>query len=247
MKYSSYIDNITIKAWGINISQAYIFDWLYTLPSWADTVLFEGKNFYFASRHKAIEELPNLTDKPDTVYRYYKKLEEFGLIELIKIKSKDYIRITEKGAQWGRKHESEHSEKNPNKLGNISETNSEKNPTNKYISNNKNTSNKKGNKEDLFPTHDPNKKTLFRNSVLDDYNLFEKKFSEPEFQDIDLAHYFHAVRDWSDSANKKRTARGWLATARTFMRGDKEKGKLKTKNSLQGNNSEEMLNFLKRR
>ena len=79
----------------------------------------------------------------------------------------------------------------------------------------------------LFPESDPEKLTLFRNSLVGKFESFEKKFKEPEFQEIDLFYYFNAVSDWSDKANKKRTARGWLATARDFMRRDLESGKLK--------------------
>lgn len=80
--------------------------------------------------------------------------------------------------------------------------------------------------------------TLFRNSEIFklvtfdttgnivDITKLKEKFSTDEFKEIDLVYYFHAVADWSDSSNKKRTARGWLATIRNFMRKDKELGKL---------------------
>lgn len=48
-----------------------------------------------------------------------------------------------------------------------------------------------------------------------------------KFAAVDLVYYYEAVRDWSDSANKKRTDAGWLATIRNFMRGDAEKGHLR--------------------
>lgn len=79
----------------------------------------------------------------------------------------------------------------------------------------------------LFPESDPDKLTLFRNSLVGKFEIFEKNFKEPEFQEIDLFYYFNTVSDWSDKANKKRTTRGWLATARYFMRRDMEFGKLK--------------------
>lgn len=77
--------------------------------------------------------------------------------------------------------------------------------------------------------------TLFRNSSIyklvenNDYSRFEAIFDTPEFKDIDLVYYFHAVNDWSEQAQKKRTARGWIATVRNFIRSDKERGKLHTK------------------
>lgn len=85
------------------------------------------------------------------------------------------------------------------------------------------------------------KKTLFRNSEIYklvkfdaagagvDYSEFEKKFATPEFEKVDLVYYFHAVADWSDQKNMKRTKNGWLATVRNFIRGDAERNKLKLK------------------
>lgn len=85
------------------------------------------------------------------------------------------------------------------------------------------------------------KKTLFRNSDIYklvqfdingagvDYSEFEKKFATPEFEKVDLVHYFHAVADWSDQKDMKRTKNGWLATVRNFIRGDAEQNKLKLK------------------
>lgn len=81
------------------------------------------------------------------------------------------------------------------------------------------------------------RKTLFRNSEIfslvrelptgTDYSALMEKFNKPEYQGIDIAYYFHCVADWSDSSGTMRTANGWLATMRTFMRRDKEDGKLK--------------------
>lgn len=85
------------------------------------------------------------------------------------------------------------------------------------------------------------KKTLFRNSDIYklvqfdingagvDYSGFEKKFATSEFEKVDLVHYFHAVADWSDQKDMKRTKNGWLATVRNFIRGDAERNKLHLK------------------
>ena len=124
MKYSGYLDYITIIKWGFTnkISQLLLFDWLYTVPSWADSITTnEGEVFYFAARSKAIEEIPILTDKEDTIYRWYKDLEEMGLIVLKKVDGKDYIRLTEKSKDWGRdSRRKKGSDGNP-KLGQPSE------------------------------------------------------------------------------------------------------------------------------
>lgn len=79
------------------------------------------------------------------------------------------------------------------------------------------------------------RKTLFKNSEVfklvnnNDYSGFEKKFPGPEYEKIDLVYYFHSVNDWSDKSDTKRSAAGWLATVRTFIRSDMEKNKLKLK------------------
>lgn len=137
MRYNTVINNIKAYEWGLNIQQAYLFAWFYELPSWADKMILNNKVYYFASKTKAIQELPLLTDKLDTMYRFYKQIESLGLIEIKKIDNKDYIFLTEKAKLWNGL-ESEHSEKNPNELGNKSENNSEINPTyNIYNINNK--------------------------------------------------------------------------------------------------------------
>lgn len=130
MNYSSKIDNITAKEWGLNIQLAYLFSWVYSVSSWADKIMIENEVYYFASRTKAINDMPLLTDKPDTIYRYYKELESMDLIVLKKIEGKDFIALTNKAKQWdGFGKESDHSEKNPRKSGKKSESKSEKNPT----------------------------------------------------------------------------------------------------------------------
>jgi len=151
MKYNSSIDNITAQKWGLNISQAYIFDWIYSLPSWADKLIQNEEIYYFASRNLACKELPLLTDKADTIYRYFRQLEGIGVVKYKKINGKDYLKLTEKGRLWNRFSEAKqvktkvdnseinpNSEMNPSKLGNKSESNSEINPTynNTIIDNN---------------------------------------------------------------------------------------------------------------
>ena len=72
-------------------------------------------------------------------------------------------------------------------------------------------------------------KTLFRNSGAADREKFFKTFDGEEYAAIDMEYYYNAVADWSDSSNTMRTERGWFATVRTFIRGDKDKGKLHKK------------------
>ena len=66
----------------------------------------------------------------------------------------------------------------------------------------------------------------YSGGVPDASRLFAE-FSAEKYKGVDLLYYYETVADWSDSANKKRTARGWLATIRQFIEGDREKGKLR--------------------
>ena len=142
MRYNSQINNVKANEWGLNIQLAYLFSWFYELPSWAESVTIEGESYYFASKNKAVNELPLLTDKPDTMYRYYKKLENLDLVNIKKIDGKDYVNLTSKSKEWNSSlgRESDNSENNPNALGKESETNSDLNPTyNNYNNYNKTT------------------------------------------------------------------------------------------------------------
>ena len=65
---------------------------------------------------------------------------------------------------------------------------------------------------------------LFENSRFADYNAFAAEFTAPEFANVDIVYYYHAVADWSAQKGKK--MKDWIATARNFIRGDMEKGKL---------------------
>ena len=68
------------------------------------------------------------------------------------------------------------------------------------------------------------KAVLFEHSRFAKFEDFQKEFDKPEFADIDIAYYFNAVADWSAQKGKK--MKDWIATARNFIRGDAEKGKL---------------------
>ena len=133
MKYTMFIDQIHSIEWGLNLQEAAIFNFLYSVPTWAEAKLIDGKLFYHASRNKAIQDYPIVSEKPDTVYRIYRRLQSAGVIEWMKDGLKDMILITEKGKQWNS------SEKNPTliqELGKKSDqtrkkirNSSEKNPT----------------------------------------------------------------------------------------------------------------------
>ena len=157
MRFSTFLNNKKCMEWKLNAQQGILFSLLYDCSNWAKEVIVDGQTYYFISRNLVINELPMFFEKPDTVYRNLKVLQEKGLIEYAKQGKKDLIRITEKGKSWNKFKENEsdknpdfkeNSEKNPNELGKKSEKeaeNSEKNPTNKRTNYIKKTNYKKEN------------------------------------------------------------------------------------------------------
>lgn len=132
MKYTIHIDQSKCVQWGLNFSEGALVDFLSTLSTWAEPVMIDGELYFFASRNKVLDELPMLTNKPDTVYRLYKSLNEKCVIDYMKQGRRDLVRLTEKGKKWNSEKNpssARNSEKNPNKLGKKSELDSENFPT----------------------------------------------------------------------------------------------------------------------
>ncbi len=120
MRYSLYINQpVAIDLGMENTTEAILFDYLIIAPTWADDIIIDGKVYYWVARHKICEAHPLLDLKPDTVYRYLKKLRNKGLIEYKKDGKKDCIRITPLGKKYVTKSM---SEKNPRKVGKKSES-----------------------------------------------------------------------------------------------------------------------------
>lgn len=92
---------------------------------------------------------------------------------------------------------------------------------------------KKGTREQLC---------LFANSKFADFSIFVNEFQSPEFENIDLTYYYHAIADWSASGGKKK--HDWIATTRNWMRADKEKGKLHTLNVNSAAENADMVQYL---
>lgn len=181
MKYSINIDQINSLAWDLNLSEAAVFTYLFHVPTWADPVLIDGETFYFAARQKTCQDVPLISDKPDTIYRIYKSLAEKGVIEYLKHMGKDCMKITEKGKGWN-------SEKNPSstiELGKKSEStrkifrkDSEKNPT--Y------------------------KSTIYNHTILLDKEEVEKEFSTVLIDsEEDLVMEIHHVPDYFEEDTSK--------------------------------------------
>ncbi|WP_205589257.1 hypothetical protein [Mesonia aquimarina] len=148
MRYNVIINQEKCKKHGLTAAEGAMMDLFNQLSSWANDEVISGKTYYFISRTKVIEELPFFFSKTDTVYRAFKSLSEKRLIEFKKQNRKDFIRLSALGKGWNKLGKisdfTPNSEKNPTKLGKISEnenstsatvnpqkptSNSEKNPT----------------------------------------------------------------------------------------------------------------------
>lgn len=133
MQNTIYIDQNFAIRHKLKYSEAAVYGFFTRLPSWAEYEIVGGKPAYFASRNMVCNELPLVTDKPDTMYRIYKALQSKGLVKLSKSGQKDMVVLDREIAlQWNNK---DYSEKNPT-LGKKSELGrkkirkpSEKNPT----------------------------------------------------------------------------------------------------------------------
>lgn len=147
MQFTVTINQAKALEWRLNSQQALLFAFVYGCPSWAKALKTDDGIFFALSKAKIVEELPLLTDKPDTAYRMLKALEEAGLIELSSTSNITLFRLTEKAAEWNKKQDGSEkyptppetkgrkkirstSEKSPSKVGKKSELGSEKSPTN---------------------------------------------------------------------------------------------------------------------
>ncbi|CAG8866796.1 DNA-binding domain-containing protein [Pseudomonas fluorescens] len=159
MQFTITINQVKALEWGLNSQQAQLFSFVYECPSWAKAIKTDNGIFFVLTKAKIIEELPLLTDKPDTAYRLLKGLEKAGLVELSSTANVSLFRLTEKAKEWNRKLDGSEkyptsdvfegrkkirstSEKCPSKVGKISEQGrkkiregSEKSPTNQGTSN----------------------------------------------------------------------------------------------------------------
>lgn len=269
------LDLVRSKVLNLNQTESILASCLFGLLA-QNPIQYAGKSYYMADYKNVSVYCPILPNKVDTLRRLYKNLEKVGLIQLIKLDNHVFFTPSQMLRDWGTVYKSDEADKNPQtglksvdaeKNTMKAEKNpveAEKNPP--YINNINNNINYYNNNIDamqnLFASQTPDnepktKKTLFRNSEVYamvkegangelDYSEFEEKFSSPEFANIDLVYYFHAVADWSEQKDMKRTKNGWLATVRNFIRGDAEKNKVKLKPQHNDNNfdMEGALKFL---
>ncbi len=152
MQFTVTINQVKALEWGLNAQQALLFAFVYGCPSWTKAVKTDDGIYFALSKAKIVEELPLLTDRPDTAYRLLKALDSAGLIELSSNANITLFRLTAKAAEWnqkvdgsekyptppeskGRKKIRSTSEKSPSKVGKKSEQGSEKSPTNQDTNN----------------------------------------------------------------------------------------------------------------
>jgi len=146
MQYSIYINQKKANEWELTPQQSILFSFLYELPSWANCHIICGVPYYYITKRKIVSELPLLSSKPDTIYRWIKKLSELGLIRIVQHGSASLIGITQKGAEWNRDVPSvpkgthlgctsEGSDSNPRVPGWGSDSTSDVHPTNHYTNN----------------------------------------------------------------------------------------------------------------
>lgn len=103
MQFTLTINQVKALEWGLNSQQALLFAFVYSCPSWTKPVTTDDGVFFALSKAKIVEELPLLTDKPDTAYRLLKALDEAGLIELSSTSNITLFRLTKKAMEWNQK------------------------------------------------------------------------------------------------------------------------------------------------
>ena len=125
MQYTLTINQVKAMEWGLNLPQANVFAFVYTCPSWCRPVMNDRGVFYALSKQKIVDELPMVTNKPDTAFRILKQLEKLGVIELSSTNQITLVRLTEKGRTWNHQFNKDGwSEKSPTKNPNINPTDS---------------------------------------------------------------------------------------------------------------------------
>lgn len=188
MRFSTTLNNQKCMEWELNATQGVLIALLYEANAWANEEIIDDKTYYFVSRNLILKELPMFFEKADTVYRNLKVLAEKGIIEYIKHKGMDLIRLTEKGKSWNFIESSSekspnfnnNSEKNPSEFGKKSENNSEKNPTYKDTNIQKDIN--KNNKEKNKKEKSKNEIQEFINNLTEDNEYKELLFKYIEYR-----------------------------------------------------------------
>jgi hypothetical protein len=72
MKYTINIDQVKSLEWGLTLSEAALFSFVYALPSWAEQMHIGGQTWYFGSRNKAV--LGKKSELPRKIFRHIRIL-----------------------------------------------------------------------------------------------------------------------------------------------------------------------------
>lgn len=256
MTYNLNIDQLFAVENELSLTQVSTLAAFMTLPIWSKTVAIDGFVWYQYSDEKMAEDFPLLFGIPKRCYKNISELAELGFVQLTKLGRLKYVRFTNRCADWNKQKEQNrtNSPKTDFLQSENGQINSPKTDANYNINNNDNI---KDNTADggLFPAEEikpesitrPRRTSettacLFENSRFADYETFVAEFRGPEFANVDIVYYFHAVADWSAQKGKK--MKDWIATARNFIRSDIEKGKLHT-NNVAGGLSPDAIAYLK--
>lgn len=81
-------------------------------------------------------------------------------------------------------------------------------------------------REKMRSTSEP-RECLFVNSRYFDFEKFCSAFASIEYEQVDLRYYYESVRDWS-AQKESHKKKDWIATARNWIRADKQKKCLHT-------------------
>lgn len=210
-----------------------------TLPTWAKTVAIDGHVWYMYSDEKMAEDFPLLFGVAKRCYKNINDLADMGFVQLTKLGRSKYVRFTERCRDWGKEKDqictnSPKSDEIKSENGQMESPKTDDN-YNIIINNQPIMTNTADG--GLFPgesivEQEPKQRgtteplCLFINSKYNRYEDFAACFAKPDFANIDIAYYYHAVADWSAQKGKK--MKDWIATARNFMRSDMENKKLHT-------------------
>lgn len=215
MQYNITINQVKALAWGLNPPQALLFSFVYGCPSWAQAVEIDGQVYFFLAKGKICEELPLLTDKPDTAYRLLKQLKDKGLLLLTSQGRRTLVALTELGKTWNRQDLRQAQRKNiptpennPGQVGNISDPSTENYPTDQSTS---------------YPTT-TSAESRRGSRLPDDWQAPEIFYSEaarihPGITRQLIASTLENFHDyWKACPGQKGVKRDWLATWRMWLK-----------------------------
>lgn len=100
MQFNILINQVRAVEWGLNTQQALVFSFVFNVPTWANSVDVGGESFFHVSKTKVARELPLISDKPNTIFKILKSLDEKGLIKLTSDSRRTLLKITDKGLLW---------------------------------------------------------------------------------------------------------------------------------------------------